>query len=279
MKWISIFILGFSLSLSSHSDKIEVANVAKINSSKDDFAPYVKGNILYFISKEGKGNKKYDTKVIRLGQDEHPKSLTRINNSQHTSLAFHPSGNAFFTRESQRNGSSHLFYDIYYFNSEFELNALPFNSRNYDVMNPCFTSDGRFMIFQSNMENEATGNDGGYDIFISRMDYDASKTPARLYFSEPVGVGLGVNTEFDETHPFYSNGLLYFTREEDNADIYSIPLTVHPTGATQLGEANKLKAPINSDADDFGYCTNGDQAFFVSNRDEGKGGYDIYEVK
>lgn len=280
MKGVLLICLSILLYITDIFNKVEVANATRINSSNDDFAPYLKDGNLYFVVKEQSKQRKYNTKNIQLDLEESATSIKGFNHGSHTSLAFHNSGNAFFTKESLKGNSSRLVtYDIYYFNSKLELNAVPFNSRDYDVMNPTFTKDGRYMIFQSNLDHVNTGNEGGYDLFISEITFDRTKNPARLYLSPPVNLGVEVNSEDDETHPFFHDNTLYFSKKKNKSNIYSIPMEVSSSGMLKFGEASKLKSPINSNANDFGYCTDGKDIFFVSDRDDGKGGLDIYKVK
>src|SRR5690606_7237648 len=56
---------------------------------------------------------------------------------------------------------------------------------------PCFTSDGRHLIFSSNR----SGGEGGQDLWISTLEEDGT-------FGPPINLGPNINTRFNEESPF-----------------------------------------------------------------------------
>lgn len=144
------------------------------------------------------------------------------------------------------------------------------NTTGYEGM-PTLSSDNRELFFVSGKE----GGYGGMDIWVTRFEDGLWQIPENL--------GPEINTPFDETAPFIApdNSTLYFTsnghpgvggndifRSERNA----AGLWQHPVN---------LGLPINSAYEDVSFCISADgrKGYFSSNRPEGVGGMDMYEVQ
>ena len=147
-----------------------------------------------------------------------------------------------------------------------ELTSL--NSRKWESQ-PTISSDGTFIIFTSTRK----GGVGDKDLWISYRRLDGS-------FGTPENLGRPVNTGDDEISPFIApdGRTLYFASNGHEGrggfDIF----------ITQRDESGNWSTPknlgnlINSEADDlFFYGINRNTCYFVSDRDGGKGGLDIYE--
>lgn len=148
-----------------------------------------------------------------------------------------------------------------------DLISLPFNSDEYNVTHPAYSSDGNRLFFASDMP----GGFGGMDLYVS------NKEGGR--WGPPFNLGPLVNTEGNELFPFHGkNGRLYFSSNGQiglgGLDIYSM----EDLGDNQWGEVVNLGAPINSTFDDFAITFRDDMkvGFISSNRSGGKGGDDIY---
>lgn len=146
--------------------------------------------------------------------------------------------------------------------------AFPFNSDNqkYNVAHPTISPDGMFMIFSSDKE----GGVGETDLWISKMESGA--------WGEPECLAEGINTPKKEMFPFIDeNNILFFSsngfKEEMDLDVYKIKIENIGTHAPK-----KLKAPINSEFDDYGFIPKlgGEEGYFSSNRESSD---DIFEFK
>ncbi len=134
---------------------------------------------------------------------------------------------------------------------------------------PSITSDGNYLYFASNRQ----GGYGGTDIWCVHRLPNGD-------WSRPENLGPSVNTEDNERSPFIhpdgvslyfaSNGWeglggydMYYTRVDDSR------------GQKPLN----LGHPINTEGDEFyfGVDTDGEKAYFSSNKYPSKGGMDIYE--
>jgi len=138
------------------------------------------------------------------------------------------------------------------------ITAFKYNSHNYSITTPCFSPDGRYLYFSSNMP----GGFGGTDIFRSEL-FEGN-------WSEPENLGEVINTGGNEGYPFISfSGDLFFAsdghRGLGNKDIFVTRWReegwVTPTD---------LQAPINSEFDDFGFITDSvfSSGYFSSHRDK-----------
>lgn len=92
----------------------------------------------------------------------------------------------------------------------------------------------------------------------------------------PMNCGEKVNSEFNESFPFFMNGKLYFASDKPGGfgglDIYAIDFF------DKNAQPELLSYPINSEKDDFGICTDSLQisGYFSSGR---TGNDDIYYFK
>jgi len=131
-----------------------------------------------------------------------------------------------------------------------------YNNIEYSITTPCFSPDGHYLYFASDMP----GGYGGTDIYRS--------TFAKGEWSEPVNLGEIINTKGNEVYPFIaSNGDLFFASDGHGGlgkkDIY-----LSRFSDSEWIRPVHLDTPINSKDDDFGLITDKDfsEGFFSSNR-------------
>lgn len=148
-----------------------------------------------------------------------------------------------------------------------KIKPFEFNNKEYSIMHPSFSEDGKTMYFSSNKAN----NNGGWDIYYSVKD--------RKYgWKTPLPINGRINTAGNEVFPFYKNGTLYFSSDghfgNGGLDLFSADKNDYYNNIQNLG------TPINSSKDDFSICyTTDEKGYFSSNRLGGKGKDDIYEFK
>ncbi len=185
-----------------------------------------------------------------------------------------PEGYQLFFRIDIDSVNSDLFVCKLKEDSCVELKALnkKINSKFKESM--CsITADGKDFYFTSNRP----GGFGGLDIYkITRNDYNS--------WSEPINLGLEINTEFDEDGPFIhpdkktlyfsSKGLLsmggydfYTTHFSEENNSWSLPENLGP--------------PINSSYDDLGIylSTDGSVAYYSSRSKSNDLKYRIFKAK
>ncbi|MFD0700014.1 OmpA family protein [Myroides pelagicus] len=151
------------------------------------------------------------------------------------------------------------------------VEALPFNSDNFNTAHPALTSDGKWLYFSSDRE----GTLGQSDIFRVAI-YELGG------YSEPENVGSVVNTSGRETFPFISEENLLFFASDGHPGLGGLDVFVSRINADgSISEVTNMGSPINSSMDDFGFYINqtSGKGFVSSNRQGGKGSDDIYFFK
>jgi peptidoglycan-associated lipoprotein len=132
---------------------------------------------------------------------------------------------------------------------------------------PAITPDGRTLYFVS----ELPGGYGGKDIYYS------TRESSEAAWSRPVNMGPDINTKGNELFPYVrDDGTFYFSSDGHlgmgGLDIFkAIP---QPNGNWLV---SNMKAPINSEADDFGivYEAGAEKGIFSSAR-KGKSNDELY---
>jgi outer membrane protein OmpA-like peptidoglycan-associated protein len=149
--------------------------------------------------------------------------------------------------------------------------GIPINTPGYETQ-PSFSSDGRTLYFIRKVKNA----DGRFnqDIFVSFID-DNSK------WSEPVQLPSNINTDRDEYSVFIhpDNQTLYFSSEGHpgfgGKDIFVSKRREDGS----WGDPMNLGYPINTSNDESSLLVSpdGSVAYFASNRDDSRGGLDLYQ--
>lgn len=141
--------------------------------------------------------------------------------------------------------------------------VLPLVDPVSDFTHPHYSSERRMLIFSSNR----AGGHGGMDLWYCMRTSEG--------WSQPVNLGLGVNTSANEIFPTYHDGDVFFaTNTADTWGGYDIRRAL---GSTQWKTTVAEGAPINSAADDV--CIlflSNDKAILTSNRAGGQGGDDLF---
>lgn len=136
-----------------------------------------------------------------------------------------------------------------------------------DDRQPFVTPDGRTLFFVS----DRPGGQGGNDIWFTRR--------VGTGWSEPINLGEGVNTPFNEATPFVnrSGNTLYFA-SEGLAGFGGYDLYYAEGAVGAWGQPVNLGAPINSSYNDFGslWMDMDSTVLFTSDRPGGAGRDDIY---
>lgn len=136
---------------------------------------------------------------------------------------------------------------------------------SYTVERPCFSDDGKIMVFSSN----APGGFGGYDLWYSVWNLNG--------WAQPVNMGARINSAGDDIMPVIWDDFLFFSSNGRDGsrggfDIYSSRLVaLEQKGDTVMmlpvGRCNaySLEAPFCSSADDlcFTPSSNGAKGWLV----------------
>ena len=275
----------------------KVDNAKDLNSPEDDFGPaYLGENKIVISSARDKGiarvttdartgspftdlfvSKRSDKGELTFSHSKPEKLNKKLNHRYHDGPAtFSRDGKEiYFTRNNTegRSNDGVIRLKIYRADGSDESwanpTSLPFNDSEYSVAHPALSPDGSALYFASNMP----GGFGGYDLYVSYRVNDR--------WEPPINLGPSINTEGNEVFPFiHQDSTLYFASDGlaglGGLDIYMVE-QVYGYWQTPVN----LGFPVNSGSDDFGIILNDKKThgYFVSNRDGGLGGDDIYTFK
>jgi len=147
------------------------------------------------------------------------------------------------------------------------VSELPFCSDQYSVAHPALSDDGKYLVFMSNMP----GGFGGMDLYLVNNENGI--------WSTPVNLGPGINTEKNESFPFWhASGVLLFSSDghEGNGglDLFATAWN----GMNGFKGLQHLDAPFNSGRDDLGLIISldGKSGYIASDRKPTKGKDDLY---
>lgn len=146
-----------------------------------------------------------------------------------------------------------------------------YNNEAYSAGHPCLTADGNTLYFTCDMP----GGFGGADIYRTTKN-------SKGEWTKPENLGDKINTEGDETFPFYeeTNGRLLFV-SDGRFGLGGTDIFITNQNGSSFDNSINAGAPLNTRYDDFSVIADGknNKGYFSSNRIDGKGGDDIYSVE
>lgn len=185
------------------------------------------------------------------------------------SVVLHPDGKSIYFTKTYRNRKTDVMQLFYCKIEEGDKLSKPisfeYNNKEYSILHPSFSEDGKILYFSSNKK----GGKGGWDIYYSKKD--------RKYgWLAPKPINGIINTAGNEVFPHASKGNLYFSSDGHfgfgGLDLFKARKNEYYKNCYNLG------APINSPKDDFSiYYTSKLGGYFSSDRPSGKGKDDIYQ--
>lgn len=147
-----------------------------------------------------------------------------------------------------------------------DIEMLDFNVEGFDYDTPYITKDGKTLFFASNMP----GTLGGYDLFMVKIAEDGT-------MSKPVNMGNEINTTKNEKYPYMITESEFYYSSEGHYGLGGYDIFESKFVNNKFHFPTNMGSSINSISDDFGFLINEENAgYFTSNREGGKGGYDIY---
>ncbi|MBU2937911.1 OmpA family protein, partial [Lacinutrix sp. C3R15] len=276
--------------------KFNVQNL-EINSQVSDFGGTINNGKLYITSARNKARREYgwneqpflDLYEFTIEEDGTYQNESLLGNDINTKyhegvVAFSPDGNtmyfsreSFYQKEYQSDSLSNTRFSVLNLfkatktgDSWSNVEALPFNSNNYNTDHPSVSADGKTLYFTSDMP----GGFGQGDIYKTTINSDGS-------FGEAVNLGAKVNTEGREMFPFISdNGTLYLS-SDGHLGLGGLDVFYTKEIDGKMSRIRNVGIPVNSNADDFAFAIDEEsgEGFVSSNREGGKGSDDIYAIK
>ncbi|MEO8512686.1 MAG: OmpA family protein [Ignavibacteria bacterium] len=283
--------------LNSPIQDLEVTNLETINTKQSEYFPIVSidGQKMYFTFADGKkgGEDIYYSELVgstwikpkNLGAPFSTKENDAINSvsADGNTIVLFGSYNGFigggdnFYTEKTATGWSTI-----------KPFPRPINTQYWDC-DGYLTADGKAFFFTSDRKG-GVGDfvkggqfyhgeyEGNTDIWVSVKN--------DLVWGKPINIGSTINTPYAERSPFlHPDGkTLYFSSDGHyglgSLDVFKT-VRLSDTSWTDWSEPVNLGKEINTAGYDVAYkiSTDGRTAYFSSDRDGGKGGYDIYSIK
>ena len=267
-----------------------VKKATMFNSRRSDFAPMFLGedfDQVYFSSSTEKalgknksgitGTKNCDlffSKKNERGAWQKPEPIEGDVNTEDDEgvISFSPDGTTMYLTKARREPNADTSVEIYTSTrtgaqwsapQKYEITADTLSAFGHPAVSP----DGEFLYFVSDMP----GGYGGKDIW-------------RISLTEKEGtlenLGVQINTPGNEMFPYIrSNGDLYFS-SDGHPGMGGLDIFKARMNDSGLWQIENMKAPINSQADDFGITFGEEESgFFSSNRGDGRGYDNIYSFE
>jgi OOP family OmpA-OmpF porin len=264
---------GLPRILQLEESAVTVANAAELNSEYNEGAPVVTPDnkyLLYTSKKTGK-DVLYS---VEFNGDELSAITTFLElpgKEQINTVTFTQDGMTTVASCSDRKDGIFRSTDIYAASLDngsikiHENYGRPLNDDYWDT-HPALSPDGQTLLFVSDRDDR----DG--DIYISTRSGNGWSAPVRAAFS----------TDASDLAPQFSRDGRYVYFATDGIKGYGglDIFVVERTGDNSWGTPRNLGGAINSRGNDFFFAISpsGDQAFFASDREGGKGGTDIYRA-
>lgn len=283
--------------LQAAEQNLEITNIETVNTPKSEYFPVltIDGQLMYFTFAEGKkgGEDIYYSQLIgstwikprNLG----PPFSTKENDAINSVSA---DGNTIVLFGSYKGliGGGDNFYSQKTASGWSEIKPFPkpVNSVYWDC-DGFLSADGKAFFFTSDRKGSVgeyvKGGqfyhgeyEGNTDIWVSVKNDSV--------WGNPINIGSVINTPYAERSPFlHPDGkTLYFSSDGHyglgSLDVFKA-VRLSDTSWTQWSEPINLGKEINTAGYDVAYkiTTDGKYAYFSSDREGGKGGYDIYSIK
>src|SRR4030095_268068 len=283
--------------MKAQSQNLEIINIETINTAKSEYFPVltIDGQKMYFTFADGTrgGEDIYYSQLISTTWIK-PKNMgnpfsTKENDAVNSVSA---DGNILVLFGSYKGfiGGGDNFYAEKTAKGWSEIKPFPkpVNSVYWDC-DGFLTADGKAFMFSSDRKG-GVGDfvkggqfyhgeyEGNTDLWVSVKTADG--------WGNPVNLGNVINTPYSERSPFlHPDGkTLYFSSDGHyglgSLDVFK-SVRLNDTSWTEWSEPVNLGKDINTSGFDIAYkiTTDGKYAYFSSDREGGKGGYDIYSFK
>jgi peptidoglycan-associated lipoprotein len=282
--------------------RTQVSNLSNINTPQSDFSPVLyKGRLVFSSSREDAtgdmknawtGEKSADIYISDLTAGAKADKFNTVIDSKdyEGTCTFSKDGNEmYFTRcgvfdnddkknKPTGNAFCHIYYSRLNGGSWSEPETIRLFADSVNVGHPALSKDGKILFVSSDLK----AGFGGKDL------YYFTKTDSG--WAGPNNAGNSINTSGDEMFPWLDDRNNLYFASSGLPGMGGLDIFKAVKGKSVWKEAQNLKAPINSGADDYGlivdkyHPANADDSilfsgYFTSNRAGGKGQDDIYRFQ
>lgn len=246
-----------------------------INTGRDELAPTIKNQYLYFIERLGKGQK-YSTMrillsdVIVLGDSTLKETWKQdkegVDMPGNVYLNFSPDGEMILLNTVDKYNMSK---DLFIGNTDTkrkDLKAFSYNGKDYSIGRASVSPDGKRLVFSSDMP----GSLGGIDLWMCRFE--------KGEWSVPENLGEEINSQGDEAMPYFvSNTRLCFA-STGYLGFGGYDLFYTDSGEDGFSFPVNMGENVNTEFNEIGICYSPETELFYLASDR-RGNYDIYSYK
>jgi len=272
-----ILCVEFSALASARAqDTLIARNISELNTPDEDVYPLLMPDgKFYFSVGDSRGYSHiFSSKRNERGTFGPADTLPVLVNGAVAAITFDTLGNTFFSGNTD--GLTFFDFDIWRSNAS-GVQRAPFRTKQWESQ-PSITLDGKDLYFARESPND--GNYRPIQIYVARQLTTGT-------WSEPDNLGQTINFGTSSATPFIADDgkTLFFSAErnrnyaiymstKDSNGVWSQPLLLPPP-------INMLSDSFQRNGNSFSPSLSRDHQYlyFSSNRDGGKGGYDLYEVK
>ena len=262
----------------------------EVNSKFDEYVPLISGDskTMYFTSKRpgGVGNLKdvagnyfediYVSKNNGLGWSI-PENIGKpINTKDHDACVFiSKDGKQMLLYRPAKNNIGGDLYESYFVDNKWtnpKKLSSEINNNEGNESSACISHDGSLLIFSSNKK----GGFGGKDLYMCKKLDNGS-------WGKAVNLGPTVNTPYDEDAPYLTAddlSLYFSSKGHQTLGEYDVFKSKYENDKKKWALPENLGFPLNNVGDDifFTLSSDGKKGYYSSEKDEGFGGEDIYQI-
>lgn len=252
---------------------------ANVNTAENEYLPSltIDGNELIFTRRVNNTNEDFYYSRLQAGEWQTAKPIEAINTPTSEAAQNISSDGEWLVYTANNRPDSYGNYDLYIsyhtpqgWSQSVNLGGVV-NSDQWDSQ-PSLSPDKKDLYFAS----RRFGGFGGIDIYVSHLQANGRWGP-------PQNLGANINTPFDDQCPFI---------HADNQSLYFVSNGLQGYGGNDLfvarrgyggawEKAKNLGYPINTINDEgtLFIAANGRTAYYASDRNDSKGGHDIYSFE
>jgi outer membrane protein OmpA-like peptidoglycan-associated protein len=262
-------------------------NIENLNSAYNDYAPALRDSTTLVITSgrvesnrqaiddrygEGFTDNLYFVKTGNTWRDK-TRQIFSVTNTKYNegSGCFNSKGDKYyFTYCGKSNTNCGIYVSTFKDNKWSEPAALNTNVNvaKAETKHPAISKGGDTIMFASNR----SGGLGNYDIWMSVNSGNENWGPA-------MNLGPGVNTKLNELSPAFTiYPHIFFLSSDGHQNYGGLDLYMVKRLSNGVMNLYNLDYPFNSNRDDCFITLANNKAYFSSNRESGKGGFDVYSV-
>jgi len=272
-KIFTIIMASICITIYAEQTRYYITPLDSVNTDLNEFNPVIspKGNrMAYSVSKTNKHGDVQEWTLIAKGEWKswkyNDKMLQLRKKNSHIDILSWPTEDTVYVYKGNNSGKIYIY--TYTDNKWQKSSKIKLCSTR--IKSACLNST-RTAIYFSTKKSKGVG---GQDLYVCRLCDDGK-------WSKPISLGTEINTKKDEICPMLvGDSVLYFSSNGQSNCLGGYDIYYSKLDSGKWSAAINIGEPINSEKDDAFYYRNSSErdAYFSSNRNDGKGGMDIYAI-